>query len=211
MNNHRQLISAVRMYANEFKDVLPFVNSNGVETGSAYPKGWGGQPGWLYQYPNLTKQEDVQTGLLWKYLKSMDVYHCPFDPGPYTYNVQKLSSYLMNREILMDTKYGPYPSWKLSKFRANDVLFWEVSDTDPATGKGPAPSGYWNDGANYYYEGITMRHGGGSHRDPRTTGSIIGCFGGTAELIIVNDFNKEANIVGGRVQCGPPARKFQRY
>jgi len=210
MNNHRQLIAAVRMYCDEFKDVIPFCNSDGVETKGPPPVGWTGQPGWLYLAPNKTKTDDVKTGVLYKYVKTTAVYHCPFEAQTPSYPLQNLSSYLMNREVLMDTKFGPLPSWKLSKFRNNDILFWEVADYDFVTGKA-VPSGYWNDGANLPTEGITTRHAGSGRKDPKSSGAIVGCFGGNAEIMTVNDFNKEAAIVGGRVQCGPPNRKFQRF
>src|SRR5262245_36497922 len=82
-NNLRQLITAVIVYANDSKGSLPFPNSEPLET----PPGvngisWRG-PGWLYDAPKRTAENDMKAGVLWPYLKKVDVYRCPDDVEPF--------------------------------------------------------------------------------------------------------------------------------
>src|SRR5438874_7628978 len=87
MSNMRQIMTGAIMYSNESKGYLPFANwrSKEVPPTATYPY----QPGWLYtwaafagQQQAITANEDgVKTGLLYKYLKSTKVYHCPSDIG----------------------------------------------------------------------------------------------------------------------------------
>src|SRR5262245_10218658 len=64
-NNLRLLISAVILYGSENKGSLPFPNAEALET----PPGvngirWRG-PGWLYDAPNRTGENDMKAGVLW--------------------------------------------------------------------------------------------------------------------------------------------------
>jgi len=206
MNNHRSLLLAVRMYSDEWKNVIPFCNSNSIETSGDWTA-----PGWLYwalRGKNL--EQHVENGNLWKYLRNRKIYRCPFDPPPYQHGgPQNLTSYCMNRAVLgVDpfTNIFTYrPSWKITQFKPDDILFWE-SDERLAI---------WNDGCNNPGEGITARHGSVRQRGGTTAGTyskaagaIVGCIAGNAEWITVGDFYKDANGPdGGRVRCGPYYRR----
>jgi prepilin-type N-terminal cleavage/methylation domain-containing protein len=204
LNNHKQLILSSRMYAEEWKNALPFVNSNSRETG-----GWTA-PGWLYWASKGKSDPDqhLKWGLLWKYLRNAKVYRCPFDVEPYQDITHKLTSYCMN--VSMVTNDAPYPPYKLNQFKGDDILFWEADET----------RAIWNDGTNHHNEGITARHG---TRDKRTgtgvlvtstAGAIVGCVGGHAEWMTVKNFNQLAgdpqaqpNInAPNRLRCGPKGR-----
>src|SRR4030095_4618188 len=66
MNNHRQLLLAVRLYASEWKEVIPFCNSNASETGGQ----WLG-PGWLYwRKIGNTQESNVESGVLWNFIRN---------------------------------------------------------------------------------------------------------------------------------------------
>jgi hypothetical protein len=109
-----------------------------------------------------------------------------------------MTSYLINRQIngryLAPGGTGyPYPSFKITKFKADDILFWESDETKSG--------GYWNDGNNNHDEGITRRHGG--RNAGVNAGAIVSCIAGHAEWITVAAFEKEALKKGGRVQCSP--------
>ena len=195
MNNHKQLLMAARLYAEDWKGRLPFTNSNSHETaGNGWKKG-----GWLYLAPNKTKQEDVEAGTLWKYLRNHKIYHCPFDEEPYLplNSVHTLTSYCMNYHVAQENT-PPWLSFKITQFRATDVLFWE---TDEKGG-----GGFWNDGNNMSNEGITARHGGRNAKDSEA-GAIIGCIGGHTEWVTVALFKQEAPRLGGRVLCSPLYRR----
>ncbi|MGE5612265.1 MAG: type II secretion system protein [Bacillota bacterium] len=201
MNNHRQLIMAVRSYANDWKDVLPFVNSNNSEISG----GWRG-PGWLYwrskmKDPNAWAEDDLKEGALWKYLRNLKIYRCPFEPSPtLPKSTNELTSYCMNAYVKNESTHVSY---KHSQFKTTDILFWEADEY----------KAIWNDGCNYPDEGITARHGGGSGKahdaqgraNPHA-GAIIGCFGGHAEWVTVKEFEGEATPSRPkptRLFCGP--------
>jgi prepilin-type N-terminal cleavage/methylation domain-containing protein len=206
MNNHRQLLLATRMYCEDWKNVIPFCNSNAIETSG----GWTA-PGWLYwALKGKTLDQHVENGVLWKYIRNRKIYRCPFDPPPYLHGgPQTLTSYCMNRAVLgidpFTNNFTYRPSWKINQFRPDDILFWE-SDERLAI---------WNDGCNNPGEGITARHGsiklaGGttSGTYSKAAGAIVGCISGNAEWITVGDFYKDANGPdGGRVRCGPFYRR----
>jgi prepilin-type N-terminal cleavage/methylation domain-containing protein len=214
MNNHRQLLLATRMYADEWKNVIPFCNSNGIET--AGTAGWTA-PGWLYWgIKGKDREEHVENGLLWKYIRNRKIYRCPFDPPPWNRDglspTQNLTSYCMNRAVLGIDPNPPNafvyrPSWKITQFKPDDILFWEADER----------LAYWNDGCNNPGEGITARHGSirfKGNADPsvrdysKQAGAIVGCISGNAEWITVADFYKDANGPdGGRVRCGPFYRR----
>ena len=201
LNNHKQLLLATRIYTDDWQGVLPFVNSNNGETAA---DGWKGQ-GWLYKAPNKTLEEHVETGALFKYLKNRKIYRCPFDQPPYLQGtVQNLTSYCMNTNMRRNDP--PYLSFKITKFKTEDVLFWETDEN----------RGIWNDGCNRADEGITARHGSSRDRKSGNTldvsksaGAIVGCIGGHAEWITVYKFNEWATEVIKRpnpLLCGPNFR-----
>jgi prepilin-type N-terminal cleavage/methylation domain-containing protein len=182
MANHRQIMTAFIMYASENRMAVPFMNSNQIESGGTY-KG----PGWLYQYTSAAgnghdKESDVEAGTFWPYLKSHEVYRCPFDPFPYTQgDVHNLTSYLMNSS--MNRRKSPFAIYKVTVFRPMDIVFWEVDDTQGG--------GYWNDGCNDQDQGLTARHGkaGG-----KSQGGIVSCIDGHVEWMTIAEFNRENDI-----------------
>jgi prepilin-type N-terminal cleavage/methylation domain-containing protein len=203
MNNHKQLILATRMYAEEWKGALPFVNSNSGETS----EGWTA-PGWLYWASRGKTDPDLHLkhGLLWKYLRMTKIYRCPFDVEPYRANsTHLLTSYCMNLAVRGPS--GQPWSYKINKFKGDDILFWETDETRDI----------WNDGANRHDEGITARHGGRDKRSGNvndvtsTAGALVGCMGGHAEWIVVKTFNQLAGLATppvprpNRLMCGPRA------
>jgi len=95
------------------------------------------------------------------------------------------------------------PSYKITRFKPDDILFWESDEF----------LGEWNDGCNTPDEGITSRHGSLSQKSTivngvllkpsKAAGAIVGCVGGYAEWITVYEFYQDATRAGGRVRCGP--------
>ena len=204
LNNHKQLILATRMYAEEWKGALPFVNSNSRETG-----GWTA-PGWLYwaKFGKSIPDTHLQHGLLFRFLRNPKVYRCPFDVEPYQDITHKLTSYCMN--VSMVTNDSPYPPYKINQFKGDDIIFWEADET----------RAIWNDGTNHHNEGITARHGNRDARSgsgvqvSKSSGAIVGCIGGHAEWITVFNFNQLAGDsmaqptinMPNRLRCGPKGR-----
>ena len=197
MSNHKQLMTAVKMYNADWKDVMPFVNWVSQEG----PGDWWSGQGWLYtvsdinnrRYPNF-QPDDVKTGSLFKYLRVAKIYRCPFDVEPYQAGTCHLfTSYTMNGAISgygREGAGGPSaPAWKASKFKPDAFIFWETDETNAFN---------FNDGSNFPQpsEGLTKRHA--------TNGSIISCNDGHAELITFKQFEEErTKAIKNRLWCNP--------
>ncbi len=203
MNHHKQLLLATRTYALDNKDVLPFCNSNAGETGGGFTG-----PGWLYWRTEVAKtgrwqQDHVMTGVLWKYLRNIKIYRCPFEtPPPRPNTTNELSSYCMNRAMIVLKSGAPkqYHPYKLSQFKGNDIIYWEADETLEI----------WNDGCNTETEGITARHGGSRFKAhlggtaSKAAGAIVSCVAGHAEWLTVGQFEEETfKPTPNRVECGP--------
>ena len=198
MSNHKQLMTATKMYNADWKDVMPFANWAGKEGAGSW---WPGQ-GWAYTktmignrvYPNFLP-EDVKTGALYKYLRTEKVYRCPFDVEPYqkgsgTGTVHVFSSYTINGAV---SGYGdtsaPAPGYRASKFKPDAYIFWETDETRDFN---------FNDASNYPRpdEGLTRRHA--------MNGSIISCNDGHAEIITFKQFDEERlKVLKNRLWCNP--------
>ncbi|MBI1371511.1 MAG: prepilin-type N-terminal cleavage/methylation domain-containing protein [Phycisphaera sp.] len=168
--NMRQLNLANMSYCMDHERRLPRPNSNYADDSPSFKK-----RGWLYYVPEMKNHrkfngpEDVMTGALWQYLyggvniepeskeatRAVSLYRCPSHDGPYPDNAQQLTSYCMNRLVIMGgghDELNEWWTWRLTDFRPRDVIYWEADEN--------AGGGYWNDGTNYPYEGngLTGRH-----------------------------------------------------
>lgn len=188
MANMRQIVMASMMYVNASKGYVPFANWAGKESATAkYPY----QAGWLYKSApfgfNIGDPKSVKTGIVYSYLKSTDVFHCPWDMGPYpTGSVRNMTSYLMNGEMCSTGNSDVPMSYKVTKFRAGSVMYLETRE-DP---------GYWNDGSNWPSEGIPNRHSKAG-----SIGSVDGSVEWTPQSLIA-DADKSANRPN-RFYCDP--------
>ena len=100
------------------------------------------------------KQTDSQTGALYQYLNSLDVYRCNIDDGNWASNtIQVVTSYIMNGAVC-DYGNDAQPE-KLRAFKPSAIFLWEI----PAD---ISESGVVNDGADQPKEEITTRHFHGS-------------------------------------------------
>jgi prepilin-type N-terminal cleavage/methylation domain-containing protein len=185
MNNVRQLLIGCQRYGNDYKYAWPFCNWLSQEVG---PNPYAG---WMYKYPKMTVQEDVQGSVLWPYLKNEEIYHCPLDPPPYkgiaTHN---LSSFLMNGAANGFGRVTPKNQpvfYKITKFKNDAIALWEAPDYET-----------WNDGSSFPDQEQTRRHG---------KGASIGCFGGHVEWMLQKDLTKELQKAPGRLWCVPDTPK----
>ncbi|MFP4354387.1 MAG: type II secretion system protein [Phycisphaerae bacterium] len=185
--NHNSLVKSVHMYSIDYDDILPFVNSNKMETNSSKPSFE--QPGWLYQYHASDRDKSdvkVEEGLLWPYTQSAEVYRCPQDAPPYDRGpIHQITSYLMNRAVVGGSK-SHFPALKLSSFRPDAIIIWEVDEQ--------RGGGWWNDGTNNPGQGITTRHG-----DVAT----VSCFGGFTEQMSYDAYWDEVYRKPSRLRCVP--------
>jgi prepilin-type processing-associated H-X9-DG protein len=151
---------------------------------------------------DFNRPEFVETGLLWPYLKTHEVYRCPMDMnGPWisggTLGAQStlnLTNYFMNgaAHSFGTTVRGKYKALthKITKFKPDAILFWEGDELSTA----PAA---WNDGSNSPDEPLTKRHG---------KGAPVACIDGHVEWMAEGDWRTqeiEATTGPTRAWCDP--------
>jgi prepilin-type N-terminal cleavage/methylation domain-containing protein len=185
--NHRALVTAVHFYTGQSNGVLPFVNSNKMETNPSRPSFE--QPGWLYQYDHSDPDKSdvrVEDGLLWPFIEARAGYRCPQDAPPFSRGpIHEISSYLMNRAVVGGSK-SYFPALRIGRFRPDAILLWEVDEK--------RGGGWWNDGTNNPGQGITQRHG---------QYATVSCFGGYTEAMSYDAYWDEADRRPGRLRCVP--------
>lgn len=200
VNNLKQLITSVHMYATDSRDYLPEANWNSpwVRRGWLYDGAIGSVPNPFVAPYNINPQLAYQGGLIWDYIKNIKVYRCPAEntnaiPTYMTRN-QKMTSYLMNGAV---DGYGePLPagkvggvapnSYKATAFRQDAVILWEAYEHNP---------GDWNDGSSRPNEGITDLH---------NKGTSLGVVDGHLETVKKVKFAAEALITTkNRLWCNP--------
>jgi prepilin-type N-terminal cleavage/methylation domain-containing protein/prepilin-type processing-associated H-X9-DG protein len=122
-------------------------------------------------------RDGMKTGVIWPYIKQMEVYHCPMDMDSAAWTgTHVLTSYMMNGSQNAYGEYPPTPSgagktWIGYKFNqiahsSDRILIWEAMEgTDTYTGLASAPgAAVWNDGASQGAEEIvTDRHQRGTN------------------------------------------------
>jgi prepilin-type N-terminal cleavage/methylation domain-containing protein len=189
LNNLKQIMLAVHIYASDNGDVLPSAN---------WDDGGGSLPGWLYT-PGGAIEFDITTGQIWAMLHDPKIYVCPSDNLQMTHwsehdqkveqRSQQLSSYAMNGGVIgysygYEHTHGPV---KLGQMQPGDCAFWETDETEPY---------YFNDGANYPPEGVSGRH---------AAGGIQASFDGSVSYIKLVQWYSEdmTNAVRNRLWCFP--------
>jgi len=184
MNNLRNIMQGVLMYTNENKGHLTYANWAG------YPPG---HTGWLYKDPIRPDPAYVETGAVFFYLKSRDIYKCPLHTERRTRGDSEwLTSYLMNGAV---QDYGAYPPTgrvanRINKFKVDHVILWESGETN-LMNNGPP----FNDGSSYPGEWLTERHGTGwriaGNAAKGTGGASIACIDGHTEWMSHKEYEKE--------------------
>jgi prepilin-type N-terminal cleavage/methylation domain-containing protein len=195
LNNLKQLMLAVHLYAEDYSDILPWPNwaAGDVDTNGV------SRPGWLYSYDqkasSVQERYQAETGLLWKTLAHPAMYLCPQDnPQMVRWSNklekdvqrrQQLSSYAMNGAVC-GYNAVVYPPVKLGQMQPGDCAFWETDETEPA---------YFNDGANYPTEGVSARH---------LQGAIQAAFDGSVHYIkLAQWYDDVAATNRNRLWCYP--------
>jgi prepilin-type N-terminal cleavage/methylation domain-containing protein len=185
--NVKQLILATHLYGTDFNDYLPEANWNPP---------WAAR-GWLYDakggsIPAATAanpQLPWQGGLLWDYIKGIQVYQCPFvntnTVPTFLSRANKLNSYLMNGAVDGFGSIAP-KSNKVTAFKVDAIIMWQPSENNP---------GDWNDGSSAPSEGISTVH---------NAGTTVGVVDGHVEYIKTKVFSDLAiSTVKNRVWCNP--------
>jgi prepilin-type N-terminal cleavage/methylation domain-containing protein len=179
LNNNKQLMLSMTLYANDFQDSLPFHGAGPLPLIC-----------WLCKFPlnSPVTSTGVVGGQCYPYLQSMQVYRCPSDK---TNNVFFKQRYLRCTSYIMETT--SQPDWalpgkavglKLSRYRADDILMMEPDHRNP----GPL----FNDGANDPIEDEGIQHGDGSN---------VGCYGGSSEFMKFRRWKIEQKTFPSRLNC----------
>jgi prepilin-type N-terminal cleavage/methylation domain-containing protein len=185
LNNHRQIMIAMTMYAGDNGDYMPqpgwpmTVNHWASAATSTYPLG--GSPPTLANYETKFSQQVqlFRNGLLGSYIKDVASLRCPADRSSDSKFLQRgiyITSYSWN--LVVNYWGSNARTRKLSQFKPDAILQWEVDENQPT---------YFNDFANFPDEGVSARHG---------KGATLACFGGSAERMGTNAFYA---LSGGRV------------
>jgi prepilin-type N-terminal cleavage/methylation domain-containing protein len=189
LNNLKQVMVALHVYASDDADVLPSAN---------WDNGGGNLPGWLYT-PGGLINFDLKSGQLWPMLHDPKVYVCPNDDLQMSHwsdlkqrtmqRPQQLSSYAMNGAVVgysWDYEHTHSPA-KLAQMQAGDCAFWETDELDPQ---------HFNDGANYPPEGVSGRH---------SAGGIQAAFDTSVNYIKLAQWYSEdvTNALRNRLWCNP--------
>lgn len=233
LNNVRQILIATTMYATDNRDNLPHPGWGSI-SGDPGPDCWayatrnsGRFPGLPAQIPSAAGRLENTNQLPWFYngqlgpllARNQKVMDCPRDiklrgTGRdltlFRDREMKLTSYTWNgavcgygggREV---PGAGNGNTYKLSGFRANDLLMWESDETVAFNfndaGQNPA-------NAN---EGVSQRHAGGRVIDPTRDaggGAIVGRFGGSTDFVKWKSFTRlRSSARPNDLLCGPGYR-----
>jgi len=190
VNNHRQLMMAMQMYAADESDFLP-------------------RPGWQIPFPNWAygdsfpygndnyedvidgQLESVTKGQLFRYFSNPKLLMCPVDREDALFDQREMyiSSYVWNGAISSyDTTSSK--SHKLNQFAPTRILEWESDEMSPIS---------FNDSGDLPYEGFTRRHGGKRTADPnddKLAKVTIGMYDGSARWMKLGDLAALAGELG---------------
>jgi prepilin-type N-terminal cleavage/methylation domain-containing protein len=202
LNNHRQILLGMTMFAGENDDYMPQPGYSGPAPSGTVVDCWaaaanipvGGSPA-LYLTVYTNQVEWFTRGQLYQYLKAQKILMCPADKPTGALFMQRpiyITSYVWNGAVVAYPPWNtPSNAWpatcKLSQFKPDAILQWEVDETQPF---------YFNDFANYPDQGISSRHG---------KGAVVALFGGSTLRMKVADFI----ALAGGVDTGGGGTKFR--
>ena len=146
INNNKQLLLAHHIYLNDNNDKIAPCNSSGDYGLSSpwIPAGWLYKPGEVLPgIPGPTQTNGPSKGLFYATVTTWALYMCPLhltNTPAWRVSAIKFSSYLMNGAVIQGTSPGDSfdfqrgaqgYTYKISAFRATDMLLWESDDSDP--------------------------------------------------------------------------------
>jgi prepilin-type N-terminal cleavage/methylation domain-containing protein len=166
VNNIKQQLIALHLYASDNGDTLPWPNwFEGDVSTNGVPRS-----GWLYTLDISATgpaRFNLKTGLFWNTLRDPRLYMCPIDltnTPLFAQRDQQISSYVLNGAV-SGYDLMSYPCVRLSNIAPEAVAFWETDEQVPH---------YFNDGSSYPSEGVSARH---------IQGAMTGTFDGSASFM----------------------------
>jgi len=202
INNNRQILLGMTMYAGDALDHLPQPGWGTYDNCWASSSNINLYPGGSYTaYLNNYSNQVIcfQQGQLFPYVRDPKIMMSPADQkNPQFYLRQiYITSYVWNGAVI-GYDYGNFPTgsgqlptpFKLGQFKPSAVLMWEADETRPL---------FFNDFANYPDEGISDRYG---------EGAIVGFFDGSSRRIAISQFSAWAGCPDG-VWPTPPGVRWK--
>ncbi len=201
LNNTRQILLAMQIYAGDANDLLPRPGWSSPYScwayGYPFPYGGGGtEADYAAKYPG--QLDAVTKGQLYAYLATAKVLMCPADRVDSLFYGREMyvSSYVWNGAVSSYDR-STDKTHKLGQFKPNAILQWESDETFPVT---------FNNGANFPYEGFTRRHGGNRSGDMSQNArcmATVGLFDGSSKQMPARELYK---LTGGQAMFpdGPP-------
>lgn len=177
LNNNKQLMLGMIMYASDQNDTLPGCGWGTADTSWAY---LGGIPTYgnatVSTFPTLLSNQVyyLRQGELFPYVKTEKIFLCPADKPNSLYYQRNIycTSYVWNGAIcgygaLNTMKPSPNAqgSYKITLFKPLSIIQWETDELTPF---------YFNDASSFPDEGISGRHG---------KGATVGLVSGSTEKI----------------------------
>lgn len=159
INNLKQQIITLHLYVTDNDDKLPWPNWEAGDSPN--------RPGWLYTMDATASGSarfKVETGIFWQSLHVKKLYVCPMDnpDGWLSGRQQQISSYVMNGAVIGYNRMI-FPAVRAMQMNPEDVALWETDERETR---------YFNDGASYPYEAVSLRHNQGAIR--ATFGASVG-------------------------------------
>ncbi len=168
-SNGRQLMAAIISYAADNDGMLPHSGQGNT------------LDSWLCEKNSPMKDaKDLETGLIWPYVKVAKIYRCPSDnptPAQLAQRPQKITSYCMNQAVNFykaTAAPGDAATAKIMLFPGTAICLWE-QDEKPDGSK-------IKDGSGTPTDTTTHRH---------NNGTIVFSFDGHAEVMKEEDIAKE--------------------
>ena len=223
INNEKQMVLAMSMYATDNADRLAFPNwdgGNALTTPAS--AGWlytvingaipDTGPGGAYEKNQLTA---YKTGLWFQYMPNPKTYLSPVDtksptwlapPGAANHRNNRMSSYIMNgaaNNYQTSTSSNPYWACKITEaWSTMCYLLWEPDENVLGPGN-PGPFEY-NDAANF----PRISNGEGIGRLHNKKGGAIVALAGHVQFISTEAFKKDSLAAGTSSAPGPGGRTF---
>jgi prepilin-type N-terminal cleavage/methylation domain-containing protein len=193
VNNNKQLVLALNMYASDNREYMPFPN-------------WGNTyRGWLYNPvngapPNLDQAPykdnpllAYKEGLYFQYMHNPKAYKCPLDTRSkyYAARANKLSSYIMNGAVCGYNNINRSP-----RFPRPLAHVLRPVGADETLGNPPIGAFAYNDASSFpdRNEGVGRLH---------TSGAIIQAVGGHVQFISFKLFEQEKSRYPGLLWWNP--------
>jgi len=202
VNNNKQLMLAVLLYANDSEDSLPYTcwlntelpDQAGWLYGGAGSGGVGVNPSVYQLAPYTNGIKAYETGALWEHLgKSKAIFRCPTDkpeaPGSnYKFRANQMSTYLINGAVQGFGKAttGQKPA-KVGRMNPVAYSFLEPSQT----------SSEYNDGA------FSPASPGEQLNETHDKGAIMSTFSGSSVFVTKLIWNREVKAKPGLMWCNP--------